>query len=351
MRKFLFVIFCSLFAFCDKGNNKQIKLESYAKYGDFFILADDRLIQHQMKETFLNVFSAEEENLLPPKPRKFLPRFLPLDQMGNFTRRYFNSIILLDNKSKDYFLSLFDRQTGQNLLQKINEKNAFGFVINNLWAKPQKTLIIYAENQNSLLEKIVKNQEKLIQYVEQAELSVGENKMFPLGKASNSSFIKMKKSRKFALPLHPYYRLALNKKEMLWYRRNSKKMDYAICIYEEPFASESQFELNYIKKMRNQKTKKFLKGQLDNTYVEIDPEIDCSFTKENFSGMPCYTLKGWWSMKNDFMAGPFVTRTIFDQKNKRVITIDGHLYGPEVANKINHLRELEVYIHTFEPSL
>lgn len=344
-------LLCFLCACSVKSEKNKVKLESYAKYGEFFVFADESILDDRTKQTFLEIFSKKEDNLLPPKPNKYLPRFLALNQLGNYSRRYFNSIVLLDEKTKNSFLAMFPQNRAMQIKKKLSDQKSLGIVLKDLWAKPQKILIIYEKNKASLRRKLIALGEEIFDYVEFSELTLGEEKMFPQGKPNNPSYKSMKNQRKFALPLHPYYRLAINNPEMIWCRRNSKKMDYAICIYEEPYRSEEQLKVGYIKKLRNQKTKKFLHGQLPNTYVEIDSTIPISIKKETFRGLPTIKIKGWWSMKNDFMAGPFFTRTILDKKNHRVVTIDGHLYGPQIGNKINYLRELEVYINTFEPSL
>ena len=231
-------LLCCLYACSIKSEKNKVKLESYAKYGDFFVFADESLLDEKTKQTFLEIFSKKEENLLPPKPTKYLPRFLALNQLGNYSRRYFNSIVLLDDKTKNSFLEMFPKNRAMEIKKKLFDQKYLGIVVKNLWAKPQKTLIIFEKNEASLRRKLIALGEELFDYIELSELTLGEEKMFPQGKHNNSSYKSMKNQRKFALPLHPYYRLAINNSEMIWCRRNSKRMDYAICIYEEPYRSE-----------------------------------------------------------------------------------------------------------------
>jgi hypothetical protein len=58
-------------------------------------------------------------------------------------------------------------------------------------------------------------------------------------------------------------------------------------------------------------------------------------------------LRGLWRLENAFMGGPFLSHTILDEKNNRIVTIEGFVYAPSL-DKRNYVRELEAILQTFE---
>jgi hypothetical protein len=58
-------------------------------------------------------------------------------------------------------------------------------------------------------------------------------------------------------------------------------------------------------------------------------------------------VRGLWDLENDFMGGPFISYTFLDEKNNRVVTLDGYIYYPN-ETKRTHLRELEAIFHSLK---
>jgi hypothetical protein len=58
-------------------------------------------------------------------------------------------------------------------------------------------------------------------------------------------------------------------------------------------------------------------------------------------------MRGLWKLENAFMGGPFISHTMLDEKNNRVITVEGFVYAPSL-DKRNYVRELEAILQTLE---
>ncbi len=58
-------------------------------------------------------------------------------------------------------------------------------------------------------------------------------------------------------------------------------------------------------------------------------------------------MKGLWKLEKAFMGGPYLSHTMLDEKNNRVVTVEGFVYAPSL-DKRNYVRELEAIIQTFE---
>ena len=57
--------------------------------------------------------------------------------------------------------------------------------------------------------------------------------------------------------------------------------------------------------------------------------------------------RGLWKTVGDFMGGPFLSYTIYDEANDQIIVVEGMVYGPD-SKKRNVLFELEVMMRSIE---
>ena len=55
--------------------------------------------------------------------------------------------------------------------------------------------------------------------------------------------------------------------------------------------------------------------------------------------------RGMWNVEGDFMAGPFVNLSILDEKNQRIICVDGYVYAPN-DEKRDYMFQVEAIMHS-----
>ena len=85
---------------------------------------------------------------------------------------------------------------------------------------------------------------------------------------------------------------------------------------------------------------KYIPGSKEGMYM-ITEEAYTPFTVETeIQKNTAFETRGKWEVKNDFMAGPFVNYAIMDEKNDRLLVVEGFTYAPSV-DKRNFLMELE----------
>jgi hypothetical protein len=65
----------------------------------------------------------------------------------------------------------------------------------------------------------------------------------------------------------------------------------------------------------------------------------------DFNGSFAVEMRGMWELEGDFMGGPFVSYTLVDEIQNRVVTIEGFVYNPG-NDKKNLLRQVEALIYT-----
>jgi hypothetical protein len=77
-------------------------------------------------------------------------------------------------------------------------------------------------------------------------------------------------------------------------------------------------------------------------------KIGITYTPLTLSnGKYCGELRGLWEMQGDMMGGPFVSHARLDEKNNRVVVVEGFVFAPE-TNKRNYIRRIEAALYTLQ---
>jgi hypothetical protein len=85
-------------------------------------------------------------------------------------------------------------------------------------------------------------------------------------------------------------------------------------------------------------------GAFPNSYMATDTAW-VTFNSTTVNGKYCGVLRGLWHMKGDMMGGPFVSHARVDERNNRVVVVEGFVYAPE-TDKRNFIRRVESALYT-----
>ena len=78
----------------------------------------------------------------------------------------------------------------------------------------------------------------------------------------------------------------------------------------------------------------------DDGYVDFLPQRKVV----KINGREWIELRGFWEVKGDFMGGPFVSYTTFDEREGELLTLDCYVYSPKYGKR-NFLRPLEHLVY------
>jgi len=106
-------------------------------------------------------------------------------------------------------------------------------------------------------------------------------------------------------------------------------------IYFENYVDTSQLNTNYIIRKRNEIGQTYIPGPRDGSFMStaislIEPE----FQTVNLDGRYAIETRGLWETKGDYMGGPFISYSIVDEENNRIITVEGYVYFPNTTKRI-----------------
>ena len=219
-------------------------------------------------------------------------------------------------------------------------------------ASPQIVLTFQGPSVEAMVEYLKANGESLRQVLEWAE----RDRTVAMAKQKGAEEVEKKIFNKFGvnLPLPSGYLFRAESEDFLWVSNEYPAASQGILIYSHPFSGPKSVTTESLVKARNNFAKRVpgpSKGSYmttvkripnleDNGYVEFKPERKTL----TLDGRDWVELHGFWEVEGDFMGGPFVSYTTYDEKTGKMLTIDCYVYSPK-EDKRNFLRPLEHLVY------
>lgn len=122
--------------------------------------------------------------------------------------------------------------------------------------------------------------------------------------------------------------------DFMWLRSETSKTSTNIMIYSEDYVKESQLNPNYIVLKRNIITKENIPASLPDSYAKISDYHPVSSKVVDLNGLYGIETRGAWDCSGDFMGGTFLNYTLIDEKNNKVLTVDGFIYAPSREKRV-----------------
>jgi len=241
------------------------------------------------------------------------------------------------------FNSLFKR-TRNILFVGIDKQENF-YTNFNIYANPQITLTILSKNRKALIENINSHRAEIISTFKKNDLAVYQKTL--KRESYDRTTFKTFKNLNFSLRIPSGYKQVEDDGNFLWFRNTITKGLLNIIAYEIPKPIDNIFDLDYIIKYRDSISKTRIPGQFENTYMKTEPQFR-PITKElKLANHKALEMRGLWIVENDFMGGPFISYAIDDEKNNRLVIIEGFSYSPSVKKR-DYVFELEAILKTVQ---
>lgn len=299
---------------------------SSGKYGEVLVVIDSSYEKRQSGQAVEKIFYQAVEAL---------PQQEPLFRMSTVDPDNFRSIL----------------KRSRNLLRLSiapNHKTSIK-VEEDVWAKDQLLIQVYAPNDEAAAELLLKNKEQIQDYFNEREK---ERLQAQFNIKPNKELSKLILDRfKASMVVPPGFVLMDTSGNGLWLKKEKQigqhQVLQGIMIYEFPYTSDSTFSSLEMMNSRDLFTKTHIQGSRDSSFMAVYREYKSIPREVNLNGKYAVQYKGLWNMKNDFMGGPYLHYTLVDEKRNRVLHLDGFVYAPKF-NKREYIRELDAIIQTFE---
>lgn len=213
----------------------------------------------------------------------------------------------------------------------------------NVWAKPQTVLYISAPDTFAFIELIGRNKEKITNIFLTAEKDILTNNAKKFADINIADNLKSK--HKIGLHIPKGYSLDVNKKDFVWLEKATTETTLGIFVYYYDYKDTVQFSKDFLIAKRDSILKVNVPGSDPGSYMTTEHDFPVYYNEFMNDNRYMVEMRGWWELEKGFMGGPFVSLSTVDQKNNRIVTVEGFVFAPKFEKR-NYIRELEGIIST-----
>lgn len=330
MRPFYFCIVAFsllIFTSCNSGDTNEdgskkdtrILPPSSGTHSELLLVMSDDLWLGATGEAFREIYLADQEGLPQAEPYFDASRVEPKDV---------NKIL----------------QKAKNILWIEKSDSSFVRLTKDLWARPQQLIRITAPTETAIAAEVKGSAPRIIQSFKDHDMSLIQGRLKRSAYAYTHE--NLKKIGIKSMLLHKGFDPTLDKDGLKIFATKTVKTTQYILISSRPM-SEGLVSADDIIAHRDSIGKNYFEGSFDNSYMTTETLIPPSIANTTISGMFALETRGLWRMEGDFMGGPFLSYTIYDEKNDRILTVEAVVYGPQ-AKKRNIILEMEAMMKSIK---
>ncbi len=150
----------------------------------------------------------------------------------------------------------------------------------------------------------------------------------------------------FTLEVPSGFYVATKKAEFMWIRKETQHNSQGLIIYTYDYVDTMAFDQARIISFKNTITEEFIPGPSEGSYMVVAEEYSPILSESiDLAGKFAVETRGLWRLEHDFMGGPFVNYTFVNEKNNKVVTIDGYVYAPNKPKR-DLMIQLEAIAHS-----
>lgn len=209
------------------------------------------------------------------------------------------------------------------------------------YATPQKMVLVSGSTQQTLKELIEQNAPKIIQALKKVELKEKQRRI----KKSLFNTSALKSALGIDLNLPSAYRIAKKEDDFFWIRRDTKTGIISLLVYSVPwqdFETPDVFSQRVIQ-LRDSVAKRHIPGPTEGDFMTTEMAYTPFSMRTQIAETEVLETRSLWKVQGAFMSGPFINYSFLDQKNKRILLIEGFVYAPSEAKR-DYIFELESII-------
>ena len=242
--------------------------------------------------------------------------------------------------------------TKNRTVLKIETSNDAGIkILDNVYAKPQKVIVVSGKSKKEIIDLITKNETKIIETFRNQELAERSRQMAK----SPHKITSIKEKLGLTIQFPSIYEVAKERDNFFWLRKDITIGHAHLMIYELPIDAikRNDSTVMQIIKLRDSIGQAYFKGRLDgnldangntiNSFMITEDAYTPFYSETTLDNKPALETKGIWELTNDFMGGPFINYAIEDKINNRWVVVEGFVFAPSVEKR-NYMLELEAII-------
>lgn len=320
MKKLLLLFLVTLAFSCNQKEEKISDKQSIGNTNSLSVFIDDKLWIGEIGDTIRKKFAA---------PVDGLPQEEPLFTINQYPLHAFEGT-LAKNRNILYI--------------KKEARNVFD-ISENQYAVPQNLIRISGNTTAMIIDHLEKNASAIIALMQQTEIEVSQKTI----QKSLMDAKKLKEKFNISLQVPKAFRAVLEKDKFLWLKKEIQSGNSSILIYQIPLhcIKKNDEAINNIVKIRDSIGGLYIHGTTENSQMVTEDSYSPYLLNTTLDEMKAYQTKGNWELRNDTMSGPFINYSIIDEKNNRILIIEGFCYAPSTPQR-DLMHELESIIKSIK---
>ena len=322
MQKFVLIVIAALLmSSCGDGKSSdKILLDSSGNVNEVSVVVDNEAWKGRLGEAIRDVLAS---------PVYGLPQDEPMFTINQIPPNVFTDFI-----------------TKNRTILKIEMgKTASTQFLNNIYAQPQKVVLVTGLNKDELINQLKENSSRIIETFKNMEIY--EKQRLIKKSLYNTKFLRDKIGVDIKFPTA--YRVAKDEDTFFWIRKDVNTGTLNLMIYELPLDKivKNDSIVNQIIEIRDSIGKKHIEGPIEGSYMITENAYTPFHGETILDNKPTLETKGMWEVKNAFMAGPYINYAIEDKIHNRWIIAEGFAFAPSVEKR-NYMHELESIIRSIK---
>ncbi len=317
----ILLVIVSFIISCDSRNNQKVLKEANGRINNLLVVMKNSEWQGKLGDELRKIIAEPVVGLPQPEPQ-FEVSQVPPESFGRMFK------------------------ASRNVLEiGVSDKNSFT-ISTDVYASPQKIITIIGKSEKELINEIQKNSKKIISEFKKSDLRSVQRKI--LKKYWDPSKIKTFEKQGYSLKIPRTYNKVEDNGDFIWYRYHlfgGNSME--LISYTVPITSEDDENGNNIVAIRDSIGKKYMPGEIENSYMITEKAYTPHIFEVKLDGKKAFETRGKWEVKGVYMAGPFLSYTVVDKPNNRLVVVEGLTYAPSI-NKRDYMFELEAILKTLK---
>lgn len=213
------------------------------------------------------------------------------------------------------------------------------------FAKPQVGIVVSGDSKIGIIDYLDEHSDEFIKKFQQAEITEQLRRI----NKSPKDVAPLKDNLGVSILFPSAYRYAKEESDFVWMRKDIKNGNMELTIYEVPInaiENEKDVICNIIN-IRDSIGMQHIPGPSEGQHMITEEAFAPYINEIKFRGRKAYEVKGTWEVKGAFMAGPFLTYAIKDEKNNRYLMAEGFVFRPSYSKR-NQIFEIEAILKSLQ---
>lgn len=209
----------------------------------------------------------------------------------------------------------------------------------NVWARPQLVVYVNTPSASQLSQYMAKAGRRLTSLLTRAEINTAISTLRAGSNRKAESSIRRMFGWDMRIPAE--MKAGKTGRNFIWLSDNRPDRMRNICVYSY---GGTTLDAHRALAARDSVMRLNIPGELDGMYMQTTPgSVTAGLATED--GRTVMISRGLWEMRNDAMGGPFVSYSVVDSANSRIIVAEAFVYAPG-TNKRNLIRSAEAALYT-----